>query len=328
MKAKKLLATLLGGAMALSMMLPGVFAGETADAAALPTDATITVDGVKEAAWDAATEYTMTGVVTGDSTGDAATRGDSSTVKFRMLYDATTFYMLVEITDDAFITGASDTHWKNDSLFMYISEDGTTKNKNSEKSYILCAYPENADGSAGTGLIVRNGDFNTKEKAHAVTVDGNKAVMEFSFRFNTITPAAGGSFVMDLQYNDQDSAPSGSNTRTIVWSWSTNKEFGPNQNAGDWGTVNFAEAPCQHTETELKDAKEPTESEEGYTGDLVCKACGETVEKGETVPVKTPETKPETKPALTGDTTAALALLAAFAVAAGAVVIRRRKIEE
>jgi len=41
-----------------------------------------------------------------------------------------------------------------------------------------------------------------------------------------------------------------------------------------------------HTgDTELKDQKEPTTSEPGYTGDTYCKDCGELLEKGEAIPV-------------------------------------------
>ena len=39
-----------------------------------------------------------------------------------------------------------------------------------------------------------------------------------------------------------------------------------------------------HGETELKDAKEATCTAEGYTGDKVCKVCGEAVEQGKAIP--------------------------------------------
>lgn len=38
---------------------------------------------------------------------------------------------------------------------------------------------------------------------------------------------------------------------------------------------------CKHTETEVKNKKDATCSEEGYTGDTVCKSCGEILKKGE-----------------------------------------------
>ena len=48
-------------------------------------------------------------------------------------------------------------------------------------------------------------------------------------------------------------------------------------------TVN-GEAACTHAHTELQNAKKATCKEEGYTGDLVCTVCGETIETGTGIP--------------------------------------------
>lgn len=54
---------------------------------------------------------------------------------------------------------------------------------------------------------------------------------------------------------------------------------------GEKGTETFAYgAALGHGETELKDAREASCTAEGYTGDRVCKVCGEIVEKGEAIP--------------------------------------------
>ena len=45
-------------------------------------------------------------------------------------------------------------------------------------------------------------------------------------------------------------------------------------------------------ELEVRNAKEATETEKGYTGDKVCKICGYIAEKGKEIPAK--ETIPET----------------------------------
>ncbi|MBQ8381879.1 MAG: hypothetical protein IJX47_01605 [Clostridia bacterium] len=93
-----------------------------------------------------------------------------------------------------------------------------------------------------------------------------------------------------------------------------------------------AKAKCYHEETEVVNAKEATTTEEGYTGDTVCKKCGEVQETGEVIPVKEPATDDETPdpvdPPVTGDVVLTVSALA-LAAAAGAVVIaRKRKIEE
>ena len=60
-----------------------------------------------------------------------------------------------------------------------------------------------------------------------------------------------------------------------------------NASAGD--TINYVSGvwggtPCAHENTELRNAKEATCTEPGYTGDKVCTVCGETVKKGEVIP--------------------------------------------
>lgn len=57
-------------------------------------------------------------------------------------------------------------------------------------------------------------------------------------------------------------------------------------------------APCTHANTEIVNAKEATETEEGYTGDTKCKDCNETIATGTTIPVKTPTSVPSTGDAL------------------------------
>ena len=160
-------------------------------------------------------------------------------------------------------------------------------------------------------------------------MNGTKAVMEISFQLNTVTPAEGGSFVMDLQYNDQDVDPnsSGDNTRTIVWAWSCEDGFGPNQKKDLWGTVNFVAAPeCEHTNTEIVNAKDATATEDGYTGDKVCKDCGETLETGTTIPATgTPDS---VTPPPTGDVMSVVSVLALIAIAGTVTWIRRRKVSE
>lgn len=92
-----------------------------------------------------------------------------------------------------------------------------------------------------------------------------------------------------------------------------------------------AKEKCDHMEAELVGAKEATETEEGYTGDTVCKNCGEILRKGETIPVKEPETvePPVTvEPAPTGDLLLAVSALALASVAGTVAIARKRKIDE
>ncbi len=79
-----------------------------------------------------------------------------------------------------------------------------------------------------------------------------------------------------------------------------------------------------HPETEVVGKKDATTTEEGYTGDTVCKVCGTVTAKGETIAkVETP------KPAPTGDIlNVALIASVAMLVLASAIVAQKRKIHE
>ena len=46
--------------------------------------------------------------------------------------------------------------------------------------------------------------------------------------------------------------------------------------------IEGTDSECKHSETELQNQKDATCTEEGYTGDTVCKICGETIETGTT----------------------------------------------
>ena len=328
---------------------------------------TATVDGVIDDAWAKAPVYTMSNEVSNDCRGDAATRKDSSSVQFRMMYSGNKVYLLVEVEDDVWTTGDQSTNWRNDSLMIFVSENGTGRGTNNENRYCMVAFLENHDeNNAGcTGFFTRNNNgTNTKAKEHAVVKDGTKAVMELSFELNGETPVEGGHFAMDLQYNDQDLDPATAEnqSRTIVWAWSCSDPQGPNtikSGAKGWGDVWFvAEPECEHKggeatctkqavctecgeaygdvdlnkhgETELKDAKEATETEPGYTGDKVCKDCGNTLERGREIPATGVVNPPvsEEKPPKTGDSAVWLSALAVLAVAGAVVVTRRRKVSE
>ena len=54
--------------------------------------------------------------------------------------------------------------------------------------------------------------------------------------------------------------------------------------------------PANHVNTEIRDAKEATETEEGYTGDTYCKDCGAKIAEGTVVPKLEPAKPDEPQP--------------------------------
>lgn len=76
------------------------------------------------------------------------------------------------------------------------------------------------------------------------------------------------------------------------------------------------------TNTEVVGKKDATETEDGYTGDTVCKDCGLVIAKGETIPATG-------KPAQTGDNTVYAVVAALAVLSLGAVVVsKKRRIAE
>ncbi len=58
------------------------------------------------------------------------------------------------------------------------------------------------------------------------------------------------------------------------------------ERCGEIEIVHRFEEECKHENTEIKNAKEATCTEAGYTGDTVCVKCGETVKAGAEIPMK------------------------------------------
>lgn len=78
--------------------------------------------------------------------------------------------------------------------------------------------------------------------------------------------------------------------------------------------------------TEVVGKKDATATEEGYTGDTVCKDCGAVVVKGEVIPVETPETVPSPS---TGDALNVALVLSLVALALSvSLVFKKRTITE
>lgn len=115
--------------------------------------------------------------------------------------------------------------------------------------------------------------------------------------------------------------------------------------ASDWGysiweVMVMGKEACTHADSEVKDAKDATCSEEGYTGDTYCKDCGEQVSAGEEIAVKdhsyegekcsvcgaaNPDYEaPVTSPA-TGDATVWMIAVSAAVLAALAIAISKKR---
>ena len=111
--------------------------------------------------------------------------------------------------------------------------------------------------SGGTGVYSQQGTPGTETVTHQYNSSSNDISI-------TITPAklhnADGSYV------ETKTAKAGDTINYV---------------SGVWGGT-----PCAHENTELRNAKEATCTEPGYTGDTYCKDCGEKIGTGTAIPAK------------------------------------------
>ena len=112
--------------------------------------------------------------------------------------------------------------------------------------------------SGGTGKYIQQGAPGTATATYQYNANGNSAV--------TIPITAAELHNADGSYVETKTAKAGDTINYV---------------SGVWGGT-----PCAHENTELRNAKEATCTEPGYTGDTYCKDCNEKIAGGEEIPAK------------------------------------------
>ena len=112
--------------------------------------------------------------------------------------------------------------------------------------------------SGGTGKYIQQGALGTATATYQYNANGNSAV--------TIPITAAKLHNADGSYVETKTAKAGDTINYVN---------------GVWGGT-----PCAHENTELRNAKEATCTEPGYTGDTYCKDCGEKIGTGTAIPAK------------------------------------------
>lgn len=113
--------------------------------------------------------------------------------------------------------------------------------------------------SNGTGKYIQQGAPGTATATYQYNANGNNAV--------TIPITAAKLHNADGSYADTKGKNSGT---TFYYS------------NGVWGTAK----PCDHKNTEIRNAKDATCTKDGYTGDTYCKDCGKKIGTGTAIPAK------------------------------------------
>ena len=110
----------------------------------------------------------------------------------------------------------------------------------------------------GTGKYIQQGTPGTETETYQYNANGNNAV--------TIPITAAKLHNLDDTYYETKDAKAGDTIHYV---------------SGVWGVTT-----CAHENTELRNAKEATCTEPGYTGDTYCKDCGEKIGTGTAIPAK------------------------------------------
>ena len=113
--------------------------------------------------------------------------------------------------------------------------------------------------SNGTGKYVQQGKPGTETATYQYNANGNNAV--------TIPITAAKLYNADGSYAETQTAKAGDTINYVSGVWETAK-------------------PCDHKNTENRNAKGATCTEPGYTGDTYCKDCGKKIGTGTAIPAK------------------------------------------
>ena len=116
----------------------------------------------------------------------------------------------------------------------------------------------NICSSNGTGKYIQQGATGKETATYQYNANGNNAV--------TIPITAAKLHNLDDTYYETKDAKAGDTIHYV---------------SGVWGVT-----PCAHANTEVRNAKEATCTEPGYTGDTYCKDCGEKIGTGTAIPAK------------------------------------------
>lgn len=159
---------------------------------------TAVVDGVMDDAWANVTPVSLD-LIKKDSP------CEDTVVEARVMWDENRLYFLFEVTDSDIYTGGAVGDYRNDGIYLYISEDPMAYWKSFE-SFAGGTY-QFALITDGQEMIPRHGDKTVNLEAQtAYTRTDTGMIIEFSYVPYHTPPAAGNFLLMDFQYNDCTSA--------------------------------------------------------------------------------------------------------------------------
>ncbi len=208
------------------------FRGQGAKVNVQPVTTPPVIDGKPDAVWAQASVQPILTKITGDDvTGPLDASG-----QFRILYDATNLYALVDINDDKLYNDSSSAYL-DDSVEFYVDGDNTKAPSPLSGNNRQYTFGWNATDIQGTNTATTGVEF-----AQVNTATGWCIEMKFPWQSLRGAGAPVGQFIgVDCFYNDDDN---GGDTRESQIAWNS-LLAGDWQTPADWGTAYVA--PPQST---------------------------------------------------------------------------------
>lgn len=249
---KKLFSVLIVVAMLAALLVPFSVSAATNGAlwayANQVTESTAPViDGELDDVWATTPEYVLSKHIPGSGESLDPGKKDTSRVSFRALYQEGVVYFLIEIEDDYLANNKNATHWKNDSLMFFISEDNNSTalgtNGKSYQSYAIVDHYDEPQKLLTRGTESQFSDSNESKYMVGFADGGETGEAYHAFieiQLNPMTNAGcvtqDGHISLDFQYNDADSTDTANNNRTVVSKW---VHTNGNKGQDNWGFLQF-----------------------------------------------------------------------------------------
>lgn len=200
----------------------GAGGGTTTDAEVVGASSTPTIDGSVDSVWNDANEYSIDNVGVGSRSGT-----DDVSGSWRALWDETSLYVLIAVTDDSSTSDSTD-WWADDAVELYLDGDNSkgTSYDGVNDFQLGFRYGESTVSTGGNSVN------DTTEIQHAWSSTSSGYRLEISIPWNTIgvSASAGHVFGFDVAIDDDDDGAS--RDTQLLWhdesgtAWSNPSVFG------------------------------------------------------------------------------------------------------
>jgi hypothetical protein len=172
------------------------------------TPTSIAIDGLLDSAWSRTSSLAIDNRI-----GGSPADGDDISGNFKVMYSASTLYVLYVVTDDTIVRDSGDALWHDDSVEIYIDSDFSRgASYDDDDRHFHMRAGESTFGFGVTSAPLPAGS----QLASDITPNGYVVEAAFPLAGLGIDPNSGDPFGLDVQLNDDDNG--GLRERNYAWS--------------------------------------------------------------------------------------------------------------